>query len=61
MSVTVQPSSISVSEHSLPVGAAGKRGGVDPTGRGISSAFQVRSGQSVLQPFSLPIGTNVFS
>uniref|UniRef100_A0A663F8P5 Plexin A2 n=1 Tax=Aquila chrysaetos chrysaetos TaxID=223781 RepID=A0A663F8P5_AQUCH len=45
MSVTVQPSSISVSEHSLPVGAAGKRGGVDLTGRGTSSAFQVRSGQ----------------
>uniref|UniRef100_A0A8B9MW92 Plexin A2 n=1 Tax=Accipiter nisus TaxID=211598 RepID=A0A8B9MW92_9AVES len=55
MSVTVQPSSISVSEHSLPVGAAGKRGGVDPTGRGISSAFQVRSGQSAcLLPYRPP-------
>lgn len=61
MSITVQPSSISVSEHSLPVGAAGRRGGVDPLVGGTCSTFQVHSERSVLQPFFLPTSTNVFS
>uniref|UniRef100_A0A8C6JLI6 Uncharacterized protein n=1 Tax=Melopsittacus undulatus TaxID=13146 RepID=A0A8C6JLI6_MELUD len=50
MTITVQPSSISVSEHSLPVGAAGQ---------GQSCWFMLSSPFSSL--FSLPIGTNVIT
>jgi len=44
-----------------PPGRSGRRGGVSSLERGISSVIRVHSEQSILQTFSLPISTNVFS